>query len=74
MKINEIKILKSNPEREKISAFINEVNECSDTYAVLIDRNHEYIITIVAVGTLAMEYTMRKVECTFTDYILTCRQ
>ena len=74
MKINEIKILKSNPEKEKISAFIEEVNRCPDTYAVLIDRYHEYIIIIVSVGTVAMEYTMRKLECTFTDYTLTNRQ
>lgn len=74
MKINEIKILKSNPEKRKISSFIEEVNQCPDTYAVLIDRYHEYVIIIVAVGTVAMEYTMRKAECTFTDYIVTYRQ
>lgn len=74
MKINEIKILKSNPENKKIPAFIEDVNRCPDTYAVVIDRYHEYIIIILAVGTVAMEYIMRKVECIFIDYTLTCRR
>ena len=29
---------------------------------------YEDTIIIAAIGTLAMEYTMRKVECTFSDY------
>ena len=68
MKVNENKITKSNPEREKIPAFVEEVNQCPDTFAILKEGYSEDTIIIAAVGTLAMEYTMRKVECTFGDY------
>ena len=68
MKVNEIKISKSNPRREEIPAFIEEVCQCPDTYAILKEGYYEDTIIIAAVGTLAMEYTMRKVECTFSDY------
>ena len=70
MKVNEIKISKSNSGRKNIHAlrFIEEVNQCPDTYAILKEGYYEDTIIIAAVGTLAMEYTMRKVECTFSDY------
>lgn len=70
MKVNEIKISKSNSGRKNIPAlrFIEEVNQCPDTYAILKEGYYEDTIIIAAVGTLAMEYTMRKVECTFSDY------
>ena len=41
MKVNEIKISKSNPGREEIPAFIEEVNQCPDTYAILKEGYYE---------------------------------
>lgn len=69
MKVSTVRINKV--EKDKIPAFISEVNECEDTAAILKEGYYDDTLTIAAVGTLAMEYTLRKVECTFKDYSLT---
>ena len=66
MKVTEVRVNKT--EKNKLAAFIDEVNECQDTVAILKEGYYEDTLTIAAVGTMAMEYTMRKVECTFNDY------
>lgn len=66
MKVSTVRINKV--EKDKIPAFISEVNECEDTAAI---GYYDDTLTIAAVGTLAMEYTLRKVECTFKDYSIT---
>ena len=69
MKVSFVRVNKT--EKDKFSAFIDEVNECPDTFVILKEGYYDDILTIVAVGTLAMEYTLRKVECTFIDYTIT---
>ena len=66
MKVTVVNINKT--EKDKIPGFIKEVNECPDTAAVLKEGYYEDSLTLAAVGTLAMEYTLRKVECMFKDY------
>ena len=69
MKVSTVRINKV--EKDKIPAFISEVNECPDTAAILKEGYYDDTLTIAAVGTLAMEYTLRKVECLFEDYSIT---
>ena len=38
---------------------------------MLKEGYYEDSLTIAAVGSIAMEYTLRKVECTFDDYSIT---
>lgn len=66
MKVTAIIIDKT--EKDRIPAFMDEVNECPDTAAILKEGYYEDTVTIAAVGTIAMEYTLRKVECTFENY------
>lgn len=69
MKVAVVRVNKT--EKDKFAAFIDEVNDCPDTAAILKEGYYEDTLTIAAVGTLAMEYTLRKVECTFNDYSIT---
>lgn len=69
MKVTLVRVDKT--EKDKIPAFIKEVNECEDTAAVLKEGYYDDTLTIAAVGTLAMEYTLRKLECLFEDYSIT---
>lgn len=69
MKVSIVRITKV--EKDKIPAFISDVNECPDTAAILKEGYYDDTLTIAAVGTLAMEYTLRKLECTFKDYSIT---
>lgn len=66
MKVTKVKVDKT--EKGEIPAFVQEVNECADTWCELREGYYYDTLTIVAVGKLAMEYTLRKVECTFNDY------
>lgn len=69
MKVTAVRVNKT--EKNKFAKFIDEVNECPDTAAIFKEGHYEDTLTIAAVGTLAMEYTLRKVECTFNDYSIT---
>lgn len=69
MKVIAVRVNKT--EKYKFAAFIDEVNECPDTAAILEEGYYKDTLTIAAVGALAMEYTLRKVECTFNDYTIT---
>lgn len=69
MEVTAVRVNKT--EKNKIPSFIKEVNECPDTWAILTERYYDDTLTIAAVGTLAMEYTLRKVECTFNDFSIT---
>lgn len=69
MKVTKVRITKS--EKNKVPAFISEVNACPDTFVTREEWYYCDELVIVAIGTLAMEYTMRKVECTFDDYSTT---
>ena len=69
MKVSTVRINKV--EKYKIPAFISEVNECPDTAAILKEGYYDDTLTIAAVGTLAMEDTLHKVECLFEDYSIT---
>lgn len=69
MKVTAVRVNKT--EKDKFPAFIDEVNECPDTAAILKEGYYDDTLTIAAVGELAMEYTLRKVECTFNDYSIT---
>ena len=69
MKVTVVRVNKT--EKNKLAAFIDEVNECPDTAAILKEGYYEDTLTIAAVGIMAMEYTMHKVECTFNDYSIT---
>ena len=64
-------VIVNKTERDKLAAFIDEVNECQDTAAFLKEGYYDDTLIIAAVGILAMEYTLRKVECTFIDYDIT---
>lgn len=66
MKVTLIRV--SRTERDKTLAFIREVNDCEDTAAILKEGYYNDELTIAAVGRVAMDYTMRKAECTFDDY------
>lgn len=69
MKVTEVKVNKT--EKNKLAAFIAAVNECEDTAAFLKEGYYDDILTIAAVGSLSMEHTLRKVECTFNEYSIT---
>lgn len=69
MKVSIVRVNKT--EKDKFSAFIDEVNECPDTFAILKEGYNDDILIIASAGILAMEYTLRKVECTFIDYTIT---
>ena len=69
MKVTLVRIAKT--EKDKLPAFIDEVNECPDTAAILKEGYYDDSLTLAAVGTLAMEFTLRKVECTFNNYSIT---
>ena len=69
MKVTLVRVAKT--ERGKIHGFISEVNECPDTAALLTEGYYDDVLTIAAVGELAMEYTLRKMECTFKEYSIT---
>lgn len=66
MKVTELKINKT--ESWKIKDFLKEVNECDDTVAIMREGYYDDTVMVAAVGRVAMDYTMRKAECTFIDY------
>lgn len=66
MKVTELKINKA--ERCKVKDFLAEVNECPDTAAILRDGYYDDTVTVAAVGTIAMDYTMSIAERTFGEY------
>lgn len=69
MKVTLVRINKT--EKGKLSGFIKEVNNEEDTVAILKEGYYEDSLTIASVGSIAMGYILRKVECTFDDYSIT---